>query len=368
MYIAAITIRSDTACMKKPRRNSPIPLRPTALPHLDLHRKSISRRVVMVAFDDAQVLDITGPLEVFGRTARLLDDERRSRTPAYAIELVASKSGAITTSSGLRLLADRAIAEVRGPIDTLIVAGGRGAIAALDDRALIGSIRRLASRVRRLCSVCTGAFLLAEAGLLEGRSATTHWRQCEALARRYPGIKVETDPIFVRDGNVFTSAGVTAGIDLALALVEHDHGRDIALAVARELVMFLRRPGGQSQFSVQLRAQTADREPLRELQNWIANNPGKDLSIEALARRTAMSQRNFARVFTREVGQTPGEFVENLRLETARRRLEESADGVDLIAAESGFGTRESMRRAFVRNLHVPPSAYRSRFNQKLSA
>jgi transcriptional regulator GlxA family with amidase domain len=330
----------------------------------------------MLAFDDAQILDVTGPLEVFGLASRLFAEHRQQRTPAYIIELVARKRGPLTTSSGLRLMVDRAISEVRSnargnsreSIDTLIVAGGRGTIAALNDRALIEWLRRIAPRVRRVCSVCTGAFLLAEAGLLERRSVTTHWRHCETLAQRYPRVEVETDPIFLRDGNVFTSAGVTAGIDLALALVEDDLGRDLALAVARELVMFLRRPGGQSQFSVQLSAQTADREPLRDLQNWIANNLHRDLSVESLARRAAMSPRNFARVFTREVGQTPGEFVENLRLETARRRLEESADGVDSIASESGFGTRESMRRAFLRNLHVPPSAYRSRFNQKLSA
>jgi transcriptional regulator GlxA family with amidase domain len=322
----------------------------------------------MVAFDDAQMLDITGPLEVFSGAARLLLTEGRTLTPAYTIELVASNRGSLAASSGLRLLVDRATYQVRGPIDTLIVAGGRGTLAAMNDRPLIEWLRRTAQRVRRVCSVCSGSFLLAEAGLLDGRSATTHWRYCEMLATRYPNVKVETDPIFVRDGDTFTSAGVTAGIDLALALVEDDLGRDTALAVARELVMFLRRPGGQSQFSVQLSAQTADREPLRDLQNWIANNLHKDLSIEALARRAAMSVRNFARVFTREVGQTPGEFVEKLRLETARRRLEESADGVDLIASESGFGTRESMRRAFIRNLHVPPSAYRVRFNQKLSA
>jgi transcriptional regulator GlxA family with amidase domain len=327
-----------------------------------------TRRVVMVAFPDAQIIDITGPLKVFGRAARWLTEERSRRTPAYSVEIVASKAGPFATSSGIRLIADHAIADLRGPIDTLMVAGGRGVGEALGDRALIEWLRSTPRRVRRLCSVCTGAFLLAEAGLLEGRRATTHWRQCDRLAARYPAVSVETDPIFVRDGKIFTSAGVTAGIDLALALVEEDHGRDLALAVARELVMFLRRPGGQSQFSVQLSTQQADREPIRELQRWIADHLGADLSVEALARRAAMSPRNFARVFTREVGVTPGQFVENLRVEAARRRLEESGDGVDSIAYECGFGTRESMRRAFIRRLHVPPSAYRSRFHQKLSA
>jgi transcriptional regulator GlxA family with amidase domain len=322
----------------------------------------------MVAFPDAQIIDITGPLEVFGRAARWLTEERGWRVPAYSVELVATKAGALTTSSGIRVIADRSIAQVRGPLDTLLVAGGRGTTAAMRDRALIEWLRSCERRARRLCSVCTGAFLLAEAGLLDGLSATTHWRQCARLAAQYPLVSVETDPIFVRAGRIFTSAGVTAGIDLALALIEEDHGREVALAVARELVMFLRRPGGQSQFSVQLRAQQADREPIRELQQWIADHPGADLSVEALARRAAMSPRNFARVFAREVGETPGEFVENSRVEAARRRLEESTEGVDSIASACGFGTRESMRRAFIRTLHVPPSAYRSRFHQELSA
>lgn len=327
-----------------------------------------TRRIVMLAFPDAQIIDITGPLEVFGRAARLLSEERGRRALAYTVEIVGTKAGPFTTSSGIRLIADRSIAQVRGHIDTILVAGGRGTAAALRDRALIEWLRGSIDRTRRLCSVCTGAFLLAEAGLLDGLSATTHWRQCERLAAQYPAVTVETDPIFVRAGKIFTSAGVTAGIDLALALLEEDHGRDVALAVARELVMFLRRPGGQSQFSVQLSAQVADREPIRELQRWIADHLGEDLSVEALARRAAMSPRNFARVFTREVGVTPGQFVERSRVEAARRRLEESGEGVDSIASACGFGTRESMRRAFIRMLHVPPSAYRSRFHQKLSA
>jgi transcriptional regulator GlxA family with amidase domain len=210
--------------------------------------------------------------------------------------------------------------------------------------------------------VCTGAFVLAEAGLLDGRRATTHWEWCDALAARFPRVQVDRDPIFVRDGNVYTSAGVTAGMDLALALVEEDHGRALALEVARQMVLFLRRPGGQSQFSAALAAQSADREPLRDLQAWIAEDPGRDCSVPALARRVAMSPRNFARVFTREVGSTPGQFVERMRVEAARRRLEESADGVDNIASRCGFGTAETMRRAFLRTLRVPPSAYRSRF------
>jgi transcriptional regulator GlxA family with amidase domain len=320
------------------------------------------RVVVMVAFDDAQILDITGPLEVFSRTSRWLIDEGLASQPAYLLKLAATRSGPLTTSSGLQLIADTSLGGLRMPIDTLIVAGGRGVDRAVGDRELVDAIARLARRVRRLCSVCTGALILAEAGLLDGRAATTHWRACARLARDYPRVNVQTNPIFVRDGNVYTSAGVTAGIDLALALVEADHGRAIALAVARELVMFLRRPGGQSQFSVQLAAQSAEREPLREIQGWIADNLGSELSVPALARRVAMSPRNFARVFVREIGTTPAEFIEQTRVEAARRRLEESHDGIEAIARACGFGTRESMRRAFLRRLNIAPSEYRDRF------
>ncbi len=331
-------------------------------------RKLAVRQILMVGFDDAQILDVTGPLEVFSRTSRYMIDEGLAAEEPYRVALAAARRGPIVTSSGLSLLTHSAIRDWREPIDTLIVAGGRGVTEAVGDRELMQFIKRMAPRVRRLCSVCTGAFILAEAGLLDGRRATTHWRWCERLAADYPKVRVESDPIFVRDGSTFTSAGVTAGIDLALALVEQDHGRQVALAVARELVMFLRRPGGQSQFSVQLAAQSADREPLRELQIYIVDNPGLDLSVAKLAKRTAMSARNFARVFVRETGITPADFVEQTRVEAARRRLEESKDGIEQIASDCGFGTRESMRRAFVRRLNVAPSEYRNRFHRSDAA
>jgi transcriptional regulator GlxA family with amidase domain len=320
-----------------------------------------TRRVAVVAFPDVQVLDVVGPLEAFAIASRLLELHGRT-TPAYAVEMVATQAGVVRASSGLGLVAARALRQVRGELDTLLVAGGVGTPAALRDETLVAALRRLAPRMRRIGSVCTGAFVLAEAGLLDGRRATTHWEWCDALAARFPRVQVDRDPIFVRDGNVYTSAGVTAGMDLALALVEEDHGRALALEVARQMVLFLRRPGGQSQFSAALAAQSADREPLRDLQAWIAEDPGRDCSVPALARRVAMSPRNFARVFSREVGATPGQFVERVRVEAARRRLEESADGVDNIASRCGFGTAETMRRAFLRTLRVPPSAYRSRF------
>ena len=220
----------------------------------------------------------------------------------------------------------------------------------------------MAPRVRRIGSVCTGAFVLAAAGLLDGRRATTHWQLCPRLARDHPAVAVEDDPIFVRDGNVYTSAGVTAGMDLALALVEEDHGHDAAMRIARHLVMFVRRPGGQSQFSAALDLQAAERRPIRDLQAWIAGHPSGDLSVEALAARAHMSPRNFARVFRDEVGQTPARFVERVRVEAARRLLEESGAGLERVARECGFGGADSMRRSFLRVLRVAPSEYRGRF------
>jgi transcriptional regulator GlxA family with amidase domain len=320
----------------------------------------------MVAFPDVQILDVTGPLEVFGCASRMLAERENRPAPAYGVEIVATRAGALRCSSGLRIVAERPLRAVRAAVDTLLVAGGVGTAAALRDEGLIRWLRAMAPRVRRLGSVCSGSFVLAAAGLLDGRRATTHWAWCGTLAKQYPAVTVAPDPIFVRDGNVYTSAGVTAGMDLALALVEEDHGRELALEVARQLVMFLRRPGGQSQFSAQLAVQTADREPLRELQAWISEHPDADLSVPTLARRVAMSPRNFARVFTREVGVTPARFVESVRVEAARRRLEESAHGVDHVAAACGFGTAESMRRAFLRIVRVPPAAYRHRFRATL--
>jgi transcriptional regulator GlxA family with amidase domain len=223
-------------------------------------------------------------------------------------------------------------------------------------------VARLAKDARRIVSVCSGAFVLAELGMLDGRRATTHWGRCGQLARRHPAVRVEPEPIFIRDGRIYTSAGVTAGIDLALALVEDDLGREVALQIARGLVMFLRRPGNQAQFSAQLRTQQADREPLREVQRFIADHPGEDLGTDALARRAAMSVRNFTRCFRQQVGVSPAQYVEAARLEAARRRLVESQDGLERVASHCGFSSAEVLRRAFVRKLEVTPSEYRVRF------
>jgi transcriptional regulator GlxA family with amidase domain len=232
----------------------------------------------------------------------------------------------------------------------------------VQDAGLLDWIARAAQRARRVVSVCTGAYLLAAAGLLDSRRATTHWQWCEALAERYPDVRVEPDPVFVRDGNVWTSAGVTAGIDLALALVEEDLGPDVALASARELVVFLKRPGGQSQFSGALSAQQAARPALRELQAWIAGHLAEDLSVAALADQANMSERSFARAFRREVGDTPAAYVEKLRVERARVLLEDGAPSLEGVARSAGFASAEVLRRAFHRRVGVPPADYRARF------
>jgi transcriptional regulator GlxA family with amidase domain len=313
------------------------------------------RRVVIVAFDGAQSLDVAGPAEAFSIATRFFGGE-------YELELVTPGGEPARCSSGLSLNADRAIEDVRGPIDTLVVAGGAGAHAAAGDPRVIAWLGSTARSSRRVASVCTGAFLLAEAGLLDGRRATTHWSECAMLAERYPQVTVEPDPIYVRDGKVFSSAGVTAGMDLALALIEDDHGADVALKTARSLVLFVRRPGGQSQFSAQLTAAPARREPLRDVQAHVAEHPAADLSVPALAARAYMSERNFARAFRAETGMTPAAYVEAARVERARRELETTDLPVQAVAARCGFGTVETMRRAFGRRLGVNPAAYRERF------
>lgn len=317
------------------------------------------RRIVIVAFPAVQTLDVVGPVEVFSAADQLQGGGE------YDIEVVAAERDDLVTGSGLRLVPHRTLAGVRGPIDTLLVAGGWGVDEAQQDERLVRWLRSAAPRARRVSSVCTGAFLLARAGLLDGRRATTHWASCDELARRYPQVEVERDPIYVRDGDVYTSAGVTAGIDLALAMVEDDLGAAVAREAARWLVLFLRRPGDQAQFSGRPSWQPAEREPLRDLQAWIADNLTADLSVPALAERAFMSPRNFARAFRREVGTTPGAYVESVRLERARAELEAGDTPVEAVAAMCGFGTVETMRRAFHRRFNVNPAAYRSRFRTR---
>lgn len=305
----------------------------------------------------SEVLDITGPFEVFAAA------NQQVSKPLYKLELYATAAQPwIRTTCGLELPAAGTFRDVQGAIDTLLIGGGAdaGVQDGCNDAELLGLILRSARTVRRIGSICTGAFILAATGLLHGRRATTHWSRCEELARRYPDVCVDRDAIYTVDGKFFTSAGVTAGIDLALAFVEQDAGVKVAARVARELVLYLRRPAGQSQMSAPLTLQIADRTALRELQTWILDHLREPLSVAALADRCAMSPRHFARVFLRETGTTPARFVERLRVESACRRLEESADTLDQIAASCGFGSADSMRRIFVRVLSKTPSGFRA--------
>ncbi|MEU8760477.1 GlxA family transcriptional regulator [Streptomyces sp. NPDC048659] len=316
------------------------------------------RSVLVVLFDGVQSLDVTGPVEVFSGAGRAT-----GTPPAYTVRTASLDGRPVRTDSGLRLLPDTTLAGAvaDGLPHTLLVPGGAGT--RRTEPALVDWLRAHGGRTERLVSVCTGALPLAEAGLLDGHRVTTHWMACAQLARSFPAVEVDPDPIFVRDGRIATSAGVTAGIDLALALVEEDLGRDTALTVARHLVVFLRRPGNQAQFSAQLAAQTARREPLRELQHWISEHPDTDLSVEALAARARLSPRHFARAFRAETGTTPGRYVDRVRLEHARRLLEDTDGGVEEVSRSAGYGTPEAMRRAFLKALGTAPAEYRRRFH-----
>ncbi|MDY7526395.1 MULTISPECIES: GlxA family transcriptional regulator [unclassified Cryobacterium] len=312
-------------------------------------------RIVIVGFPSVQILDVTGPLEVFSTASRFLPIAR------YATELVSTDGGPVLSTSGLEF-ATGPIDAVVGNIDTLVVAGGRDMEEAAGDPRLVDSIRRLALVSRRVASVCSGAFLLAAAGLLDGRRATTHWAECEVLGRAYPEVMVDPDAIYVQDGNVWTSAGVTAGIDLALAFVADDHGRKAAATVARRLVVYLRRSGGQAQFSALLAAQSANDEPIRDVLAWLPDNLTADLSISGMATRAHLSERQFSRVFKSEVGITPAEHVEAVRMEAACSLLETTMLTVEEIARACGFGTPETMNRAFRRRLNTTPTNHRDHF------
>lgn len=319
----------------------------------------------MLCFENAQGVDVTGPLSVLSTTADLLDP---TLACAYSQLVLAPTTTPIAISCGLRIMPDARFDTVDlTKIDTLIVAGGYGVREALRNAALIDWLRTAEGKVRRIASVCTGAYLLAEAGLLDGRRATTHWRYCDALAETYPAVEVEPDAIHVKDGNVYSSGGVTAGMDLALALVEADYDRGLALEAARNMVMFLKRPGDQSQFSATLAAQDYDEGPFGKLQYWILDNLDADLSVPTLAKHVAMSPRNFARVFARRTGTAPAKYVESARLESSRRRLEDTGTPIDDIAHACGFGNAERLRKAFQRRFSVTPQDYRRWFHTSAS-
>jgi transcriptional regulator GlxA family with amidase domain len=319
------------------------------------------RQIVVLAYAGVQSLDITGPLEVFAGAQTLIEASGR-QDRGYEVLILSCDGTSLLTSSGLEIVPHGDFSRTPARLDTLIVPGGYGSHEAGADTALLEWIARTSARASRTASVCTGAFLLAACGLLDGRRATTHWAVAPELARLYPSVRVDPEPIYLRDGDVWTSAGVTAGMDLALALVEEDLDRDIALAIARHLVMFLRRPGNQSQFSATLAAQEPIREPLREVRRHIIENLASDLSVEALAERAHMSPRHFARSFRSETGVTPARFVESVRLEAARRALEDTTLSVAAVANSCGYGTTETLRRSFLRALGVGPAEYRRRF------
>jgi len=318
------------------------------------------RVVEVLAYPSVKLLDVTGPIQVFA-SANAFMAEAGQGTP-YAIRIVAQGGERVEASGGVELAA-HPLSPVDAALDTLMIAGGEGVAAATNDPVLIDWVRERAKRARRTASVCTGAFLLAASGMLDGRRAVTHWAFCAELARRFPAVSVEPDPIFVRDDTVWTSAGVTAGIDLALALVEEDLGRTVALAVARYLVVFLKRPGGQAQFSEFLSLQAAE-DKFGALHDWISRHLADDLSLPVLATQAGMSERSFSRHYAEQTGQTPARAIERLRVEGARHLLSETRVPVKRISQRCGFGSEETMRRSFLRVLDTTPQDYRARFSR----
>lgn len=321
-----------------------------------------TRRIAVLVLEGSEAIDVVGPFEIFAAATRLLAQLRPDDPPAYAIDIVAARRGPLRAASGLALCADRATRDPISDIDTLVVTGSLDFDTRTIPAATLRWVKRQADRSRRVVSICTGAFVLAEAGLLDGRRATTHWLKADALAARYPNTEVQADAIFVCDGNTWSSAGATAGMDLTLSLVEQDFGRETARTVAQLLVMFVHRPGGQSQFSAALMHPPAEDQRLRQVQTFIEEHPEADLRVPALAGRAGMSPRNFARVFKVRVGCSIGGYVTTVRIGAAKRLLEDPGLQLEQVAAQTGFGSAETMRRAFWRATGVSPSGYRERF------
>ncbi|MEU6049159.1 GlxA family transcriptional regulator [Streptomyces xanthochromogenes] len=315
---------------------------------------------MVAAFDGVQLLDVTGPAEVF-TTAN-------AHGARYDVRVVSPTGADVRTSSGVRIGVDATVASLPARLDTLVVPGRRDWQRAVADQRLLALVTELSGRARRTTSVCAGAFVLAQTGALNGRRAATHWQLATQLATAYPQVTVEADPVFVKDGDVITSAGVTAGIDLALCLVEDDHGADIARDVARELVVFMARPGGQSQFSARLTPREAKHPVVRQVMDSVGTDPASPHSLESLAREVGVSARHLGRLFRRETGMTPGRYVESVRLEAAQALLEAGNDSVDRVALDSGLGSSETMRRVFQHALGITPTAYRARFRSTAEA
>lgn len=317
--------------------------------------------MVVLIYPDVTLLDATGPVQVFNSA-----NENGDNPGQYEIVLASADGGPVVSDCGVALhTVDLAAATAR-PIDTLLIAGGRGIFALVEDPAMVAWLRAQAPLCRRVASTCMGSFLTAAAGLLDGRRATSHWRWCRQLQEAYPDVQVEHDPIFVRDGAIWSSAGVSAGIDMALAMVEEDAGHALAYAVACALVVFLKRPGGQAQCSATLSAQLRDHQgTFGALNAWITEHLAEDLRVECLAARSGMSPRSFARCYSAQTGTTPAKAVECLRVEAAKRLLEQATLPLTTVARRSGFRDLERMRRAFLRQIGTPPSDYRARFGRE---
>jgi transcriptional regulator GlxA family with amidase domain len=329
-------------------------------------RLNLRPRIVILTTPDAQPLDVAGPYEVFSLTARKLREMGDESGRGYDVEILTmGRRRYVTGALGLSLVAQGSYRKAKGEIDTLLVVGGMEPWKPSGRRDVIEWIRTKAAGVRRLAGVCTGAFVLAEAGLLNGRRATTHWYFCQQLSSRYPKVRVDAEPIFVADGNIYTCAGVTSCMDLALAFVEQDFGTEVAVRIARAYIMFMRRPGGQSQFSAPMSFNASSESPMNRLQVWILDHLDENLTVERLAARVNMSSRNFARVFGREFQMTPGEYLDRVRVEASRKRLEDTDETIESIAAAVGFVNASTMRRAFLRVLDVTPGDYRARFRLK---
>jgi transcriptional regulator GlxA family with amidase domain len=323
-----------------------------------------TREVWFVVYPNANLLDATGPAQVFCTASEQAARINPSDQPAYRIRLLSRGGGLIRTSSGIELQTEPLDLPRRHRAVTLVACGGYGSEAAMHDPQLLTWLKAAAPMAQRVGSVCTGAFLLAAAGLLEGRRAVTHWEYCDQLATLFPNVKVEYDAIYVEDGGYWTSAGVTAGLDMAIAMLKRDRGHELAKITARRLVLYLRRAGGQSQFSAQLLAQEAEGTRLRRLTDWISAHPDLPHTITTLAAKAHMSSRSLYRFFEQELGKTPAQFVEQVRLDSAKRMLEQTQDGIDLIARRAGFGTSSRMRAVFVRRLRISPLDYQARLNR----
>ncbi|WP_091685385.1 GlxA family transcriptional regulator [Methylocapsa palsarum] len=326
-----------------------------------------SRRIGFLVYPDCEILDVCGPLDTFFYADAWLPRFGRVNEPGYHCDILAAKPGPVRSRCGMEFNATHSFHDFGESLDTLVVVGGAISVEeAGKDPAMIEWVRFIAPKARRVASICTGALILAAAGLLHHRRVTTHWMFAEVLSSEYPSIEVDSSLLFARDGNIYTSGGITAGIDLGLAMIEEDLGREIALAVARMMVVFPRRPGGQSQFSSYIQHNTKNRPDIIELQVWVLGHPGENLSVPALAERMAMSPRNFTRLFRSETGETPAQFVERARADAARCRLETTSLPIETIALESGFGGAERMRRTFQRLFTVSPHDYRARFRSTL--